>query len=146
MSSRRQSMPATVYSRQRQGVTSSEAARARRQSSLREGSLSKVPSFGLPIIELPQPKDGDVYYKTVRSYPSFPEIRDDTSISIVRAGDLRDTGGASSGLKREKTDYGGRGRSASPLPLPDAMRSSASPPNDPRNTTLDSGLGYRDRG
>ena len=48
----------------------------KRQSIYKE---SKKDSSDIPI-----PKEGEIYYKTVRSYPSIPEIPEEISITITK--------------------------------------------------------------
>ena len=34
--------------------------------------------------DIPVPKEGDIYYKTVRTYPSIPEIPEEIAITITK--------------------------------------------------------------
>ena len=53
--------------------------------------------------DIPTPKEGDIYYKVVRTFPSIPEIPEEVSISITK--NLEQFGKEfSSTLKRAQAD------------------------------------------
>ena len=58
------------------GKDGSDSHHGKKRQSIKD---SKKDSSDIPI-----PKEGEIYYKVVRSYPSIPEIPEETSITITK--------------------------------------------------------------